>query len=208
MEPTRATLLRKLGTFGNEAWEEFFRLYAVCIMRYARKLGLNSQDAEDVLQETMVALMRTLPTFKYDPAIGKFRSYLLKIVLTKCLAAKARALPCGTIAQDARGMSDGGVAFDMPQTEAEPMADGIDQCWEESIREEALRRVMADSSLEERTLQIFRAYVLDKKSPAQITAEFGISENAVYQVKNRLIKRIREDIQTMLAGAPIAGATP
>jgi DNA-directed RNA polymerase specialized sigma24 family protein len=41
-------------------------------LRYARKLGLDETQAQDVLQETMVALMRILPEFAYDRNKGSF----------------------------------------------------------------------------------------------------------------------------------------
>jgi DNA-directed RNA polymerase specialized sigma24 family protein len=40
------------------------------VLGYARKLGLDDVSSQDVLQETMVALMRVLPGFQYDPRRG------------------------------------------------------------------------------------------------------------------------------------------
>ena len=81
MVETSPSLLIRLKEDDNDLdWEMFYHLYADIIFRYARKLGLNDAGAQDVLQETMVALMSVLKKFDYDPRRGKFRSFLFTIV--------------------------------------------------------------------------------------------------------------------------------
>src|SRR5690349_9984870 len=91
MIDTNETLLERVRkTDAHEAWKLFYEQYWAVILGYARKLGLNPHQAEEVLQETMVTLMRQLPEFQYDRSRGKFRNFLLTIVHRKSLAALRR----------------------------------------------------------------------------------------------------------------------
>jgi len=51
-------LARVRSTEAHEAWQAFYEQYWNAILRYSRKLGLDERHSEDVLQESMVTLMR------------------------------------------------------------------------------------------------------------------------------------------------------
>jgi DNA-directed RNA polymerase specialized sigma24 family protein len=52
--PTRATLINRLKNWQDQAsWQDFFDTYWKLIYGLARKFGLNEEDAQDVVQETM-----------------------------------------------------------------------------------------------------------------------------------------------------------
>src|SRR6266481_2117291 len=77
---TRATLLARLENLQDQAsWQEFFDIYWKLIYGVARQAGMADVEAQDVVQETMVSAARHMPTFKYDPAIGSFKGWLLKL---------------------------------------------------------------------------------------------------------------------------------
>src|SRR2546422_1051255 len=78
--PTRESLLERLRKWDDhEAWRRFFDTYWRLIYRAAVTAGLRSQDAEEVVQETVVAVARHMPQFTYRPADegGSFKSWLL-----------------------------------------------------------------------------------------------------------------------------------
>src|SRR5438105_10855763 len=78
--PTRRSLLSRLKRCEDqESWSEFFDTYSKLIYRMALKAGLTDAEAQDVVQETMIVVARKLPGFKYDPALGSFKSWLLLI---------------------------------------------------------------------------------------------------------------------------------
>ena len=41
--------------------------------------GLTDAEAQDVVQETMLSVAKQMPRFKYDPALGSFKGWLLQI---------------------------------------------------------------------------------------------------------------------------------
>src|SRR5881296_865959 len=76
--PTRASLLNRLKDWQDQSsWQEFFDTYWKLIYGVARKAGLTDVEAQDVVQETMASVAKHIPTFKYDPAIGSFKAWLL-----------------------------------------------------------------------------------------------------------------------------------
>src|SRR5947207_641300 len=78
---TRRSLLVRLRDPGDRAaWEDFVSLYGPLPYRFARKRGLQDADAADVTQNVLEAVAKSLRGFNYDPALGRFRSWLFEIV--------------------------------------------------------------------------------------------------------------------------------
>ena len=83
---TRASLIGKLADLGNSSgWREFFDTYWGLIYGVARKAGLSDADAQDVVQDTMSSVARQMPTFRYDPAKGSFKAWLLTLTRWRIL---------------------------------------------------------------------------------------------------------------------------
>jgi RNA polymerase sigma-70 factor (ECF subfamily) len=203
MISTNDTLLNRLrADNAHGAWKEFYELYWGAILRYARKLGLGEHQAEDVLQETMVALMRILPEFAYDRDKGKFRNFLLTIVHRKSLTVlrRARKERKSQVPWTASGPADGEeFAAHLGAAESEALAR-----WRESLAEEALRRLRHTERPGENTFAVFDAYVIGGRPPEEVAREFGLKKNAVYQIKNRVLRRLQCEVAKLMKNS---GAT-
>jgi hypothetical protein len=78
--PTRQSLLNRLRDWQDqESWAVFFEIYWRLIYGFAVKSGLSDAEAQDVVQETVVSVAKRMKDFKYDPAVGSFKSWLLLI---------------------------------------------------------------------------------------------------------------------------------
>src|SRR6266496_4280854 len=78
LAPTRHSSLRRMKNWDDQAsWQEFFNLYWKLIYGVAIKAGLNDAEAQDVVQETIIAVAKQMEGFKYDPKIGSFKGWLL-----------------------------------------------------------------------------------------------------------------------------------
>ena len=78
--PTRATLIQRLKNWQDQSsWQDFFDTYWKLIYGTAIKSGLTATEAQDVVQETMISVAKHMPAFKYDPAIGSFKTWLLNM---------------------------------------------------------------------------------------------------------------------------------
>ena len=199
MEPTRQSLLLRLKNAPTDAaWEEFYQAYWVVILSYAQKLGLEQHSAEDVLQETMVALMRILPRFEYRPERGKFRNFVFTITHRKTQAALRRARRMAEIPLDGASDDDRPSLAETLADEKEMLpSESLDVKWQESLQEEALRRLLNDPTIKGQTLEVFKVYVLQNVSAEEVAAKFGIAKNNVFQIKNRLIKKFQEEIKKL-----------
>jgi RNA polymerase sigma-70 factor (ECF subfamily) len=199
MVETSASLLNRLKEGDNEVdWENFYHLYADIIYRYARKLGLNEAGAQDVLQETMVALMSVLKRFEYDPRRGKFRSFLFTIVRRSTFRSINRSKRRNEISADAHY---GGADKPLMELLASPEDDSVsmkdEMKWRQSLLEHCVDEVRKDNSVNSETIDIFIAYAVEEKTVQEIAEKFGIKENAVYQIKNRMIKRLQREMENL-----------
>src|SRR5437868_385851 len=62
--PTRQSLLARLKDVGDqESWREFFDTYWRLIHATALKAGLTQAEAEEVVQEVMIAAAKKMPEF-------------------------------------------------------------------------------------------------------------------------------------------------
>lgn len=200
MQTTRQTLLERIRKNGaNADWEQFYQIYNGVIVRYARKLGLAEDQAMDVLQETMVTLMRLLPEFTYDKRKGKFRNFVFTIVHRKALAAMRRAKRRGEVSMDQEDAETGRRLADvLADPAARAASERHEDAWRESVMEDALARLAEDPGIQPRTMDVFRAYAIEGGSPADVAQRFGMKENAVYQIKNRVIQRLRDEVRLLL----------
>ena len=206
---TRRSLLARLGSKSQNAdWEQFYDQYWAIILFFAQKQGLDEASARDVLQETMILLMRKLPGFVYDPDRGRFRNWLLTLVAGKARDAMRRAARSRTISIHEPSSEDRPALEETLTSDSTWASDALEQSWMQALAEEALRRMQSDLSTRPETYAIFRSYAIDGKPVKEVAAEFGVQENAVYQIKNRLIKRLRDIVAELQAAVCATGIQP
>ena len=185
MESTRHSLLARLRQpDAGAAWEQFCLQYGGPILRYARKLGLNEADAADVMQESLLALLRQLPDFSYDPARGRFRNFLLTIVHRQVQ---------GLYRRRGRRPEDPLPADFEPVAPAAPESDN----WQEAFFDEVWLRLRRSGALQPRTVEVFEAYAIRGEDPAAVGKKCGVSANTVYQIRNRVIALLRKEVERL-----------
>lgn len=83
---TSSTMLRDIGTnTDSAAWSDFVACYRP-VMEAHLKARFPMLDADDLIQETLLALVQALPTYRYSPSEnGSFRNYLTGILRHKAL---------------------------------------------------------------------------------------------------------------------------
>src|SRR5438034_4272936 len=78
---TRHSLLSRLKqSNAQESWREFFDAYWRLIYTTGLKAGLTDVEAQEVVQETVLTVVKKIKSFHYDPAVGSFKGWLLTIV--------------------------------------------------------------------------------------------------------------------------------
>jgi RNA polymerase sigma-70 factor (ECF subfamily) len=183
MDATPATLLDQLrGPARPDAWARFVRLFTPVFVRWASRLGVPPDDTPDLIQDVFVTLLRTLPTFRYDPN-RSFRAWLFTVFANRwkdhCRRPVAVPLPNG---------GDHLPAADDPAAdEAEYRAVLLDR---------AARLVKADFTPD--TWRAFWATAVDGRPAAAVAAELGLSVNAVYLARSRVLHRLRTELAGLL----------
>jgi RNA polymerase sigma-70 factor (ECF subfamily) len=82
---TSPSLLDGLSSGRQEAWKRFVHIYAPIIRDWARRRPwMQPADADDVVSEVFLALLKALPGFRKDPN-KRFRNWLGEIVRNKCI---------------------------------------------------------------------------------------------------------------------------
>ncbi len=80
-ETTDPDLLRSVRVADDqEAWSRFDRLYRPAIRSHCQKAGLSGSQVDEVVQDCFIKCFRYLPSFDYQPSVGKFRAWLNLVV--------------------------------------------------------------------------------------------------------------------------------
>jgi len=87
-DPDLPDLIGRCSAGDQAAFAALYDRYAPGLYRLAYSILLVEQDAEDVLQESMVYAFRNLE--RYDAARGAFRTWLYTITISRCRNARRR----------------------------------------------------------------------------------------------------------------------
>jgi RNA polymerase sigma-70 factor (ECF subfamily) len=188
--PTRRSLLSRLKNWEDqESWVVFFDTYWRLIYGFAVKTGLSDAEAQDVVQETVVSVAKRMRHFKYDPAVGSFKSWLLLITRRRIA--------------DFHRKRKREVAGNPPdETGAPPVAEVADSApaelevlweteWQRNLLDAAIQRVRR--RVDPKQFQIFDCYVLKQWSPADIIRTLGVTQGQVYLAKHRVAALIKKE---------------
>jgi RNA polymerase sigma-70 factor (ECF subfamily) len=185
MTTTHGSLLEQLrGPRDQAAWERFVRLYTPLLHFWARRLNLTDADAADVVQDVFTVLVEKLPEFRYDPR-KRFRGWLWTILVNKA-RDRRRLVLAGAL----------GAAASPESAEPDPAEAMAEHEYRGYLVRRALELMRAE--FQPKTWQAFWESVTTDKSAAEIAAKLGLSLDAVYQAKSRVLRRLRQDLDGML----------
>ncbi len=177
---TPLSLLLRLKQPDEEAWNLFVELYTPLVFHWATRSGLQPQDAAELVQEVFLTLVQVLPSFEYD-AQGSFRAWLYTVLRRKWidLRRKQARLP-----PDDAGLSSA--------SGPDELADLEEREYRSFLVHRALELV--EQELGATTIAAFRATAIQQRPAAEVAQELGISENAVYQARRRVMHKLKEQL--------------
>jgi RNA polymerase sigma-70 factor (ECF subfamily) len=184
MTPTDTSLLRRVqDPADTAAWGEFVELYEPLLLAYVRSRGLTPGDAQDVVQEVLLALLRALPQFTLDPQRGRFRTWLYQVTVNK-LKDHTRRLRSRERAEQGWREHSAAVAADGAQPDTDWLSG-----YRRRVLDFALARVKGQT--QPRTWSCFEQHVLHGRTGEELAQELGITANAVRVNANRILDRVR-----------------
>ena len=149
-----------------------------------------SLEADDIIQETLIALCKILPTYRYAPdEKGHFHNFLTGILRNKARTALRKDRQQADFAAELQHTGTTGVSpvdIDAPS-------------YREALFEIALRQFLADGSVADRTKRIFERTAINGESPEAVAAAFKMTRHAVDQAKSRALARLREIVKKLEA---------
>ena len=187
---TSTTLLRDLAQDSQHArWGEFVARYRPMMEAFMRE-RFPSLDADDVIQETLMALSRIMPNYRYSPDLtGHFHNYLTGILRNKALRE------CEKRVRD-KAMLEEAAAF---ASEGDAERDARITQWQESVYEIAMRELLADDSIHQRSKHIFLRLAVEGVPPEDVASAYGVDRNVVDKIKSRMIARLKAIVASLEA---------
>lgn len=182
--PTRKSLLGRLKDWqDNESWRDFFDTYWRLIYGFAIQRGLSHEEAQEAVQETVVAVAKSIGRFEYDPQVCAFKTWLLSVTGSKIanqFARRARHHPgrTGFLDDDSASHRPPGR---LPDTDPCQWDKAWDEEWAKNLMEAAIHRVKRRVSIEQ--YQMFDLFVL-KEWPAREVAKRSASRSRMFTSPN------------------------
>ena len=179
---TRQSLLSRLRDLEDgESWQTFFDLYWRLLYKVVRRAGLDDADAQDVVQDAVMAIAREMPQFRYDPARGSFKHWLFRIVRRR-VADHFRRLY--------RQPAQADVTLEtLDLSSTADLSDAWDEEWERSILAAAIAHVRAHAN--PKHFQVFDYCVLKEWPVARVAATLGMNAAQVYLARHRVSQAVK-----------------
>lgn len=198
---TRPSLLNRLKSGDDaESWQEFYRVYGKLVRDFALQAGLTDTEADEVVQETAIAMARNLPEFRYDPKVCRFKTWLLNQTSWRI---KDRIKKRQRAERPAGGSpvppSDDTARTATINRVPDPAAANLDTLfetqWRKNLLAAALERVKPKFSLKQ--FQIFDLHALKEWPAADVAKSLGVSLANVYVTKHRIAAAVKKEMARM-----------
>jgi RNA polymerase sigma-70 factor (ECF subfamily) len=185
-------LLRIRDAHDSSSWSEFVEIYGPVIRSYCRRRGLQPTDADDVVQEILSIITRTIGSFEYEPGRGRFRDWIGTITRNKIARFyQTKGRQASGIGPDASNLLEA-VAED-PEWSANLHA---------RILEVALVRIRGN--FEPSTWEAFERIWCLGLPALEVAKTLGMTIDSVYTAKSRVLRRLREEVLALADDLPLS----
>ena len=189
---TRSSLIHRLkATINGESWVEFFNAYADLIYNVARRSGLSEADAQDVVQETVLKVHKSLDTFHYNRGRGTFKGWLRTITRSRIADHFKKLQRRPAVHTPADNSAE--VIASMPDPAGPELERIWDEEWNRNLITTALSHVK--NRVSPKQFQIFKCYCIDEWTVGEIGRSLNVNAAQVYMAKQRVGKIFREEME-------------
>jgi RNA polymerase sigma factor (sigma-70 family) len=194
---TSTSLLEGLKLGDTASWERFCLLFSGVLRRRCEGRGVRTQDAEDIVQETLAAVRRQIGTFEKS-GIGKFRGWLHTILKRKI--SDHQRSSCDPMAV---GGTPNLQRIENHPDPVEALAED-EQEWPLSERELLARKAweLARCDFDPKTYAAARLRIEDELTAQEVVERLRaenpawvITEGSVHTCTSRVKRRIREILE-------------
>jgi len=187
MDSTSISLLQRIRRPDDDmSWQRFVNLYTPMIYRWGCDIGLPQTDAADMVQDVFVKILHAMPTFEYDMN-GSFRAWL-KTVTVNC----GRDFLRRRVTREA-SLRNGNTATAVAVDHVEFISTSE---YNDLLTRRALHCMQ--SEFEPITWKACWQFVVEGRSAADVAESLGITPNAVYLAKSRVLRRLRSELSGLI----------
>ena len=189
---TRASLLLRLrDPQDHEAWVEFVSLYEPVTYRLLRRYGLQDADAQEVMQDLLMAVNHSIDRWEPAKECGSFRGWLRQVarnLVINWLKERQRR-------EMASGGSDMQAMLNELPDDSGPETVDFDQELRRAIFQRAAEQVCGE--VQPATWQVFWETGVAGASPAETAKKLGMTVGAVRVAKCRVLARLQAAVHEM-----------
>ena len=174
------------------AWSALWMLYSDTVGAWCRRAGLRDHDADDVRQEVFRSVSANLASFRREKPGDSFRGWLWTITQNKIRDHwRNRA---------SRPEAEGGGAAQIRMGQIPSAAiDSSSADLTATARDAVVRALeLIQRSFEPRTWKAFERFVVERRPAAEVAKELGMTANAVYIARSRILSRLRSEFGDLL----------
>lgn len=193
MADTPLSLLDRLRRQPDAAaWDRLLAVYTPMLRDWLRRHGLQATDVDDLIQETLTVLVRELPNFQHNQRQGAFRRWLRTILVFRLRNfwrhRQSRPEPTG----------DSDFLKWLDQLE-DPHSD-LSRRWDEEHDRHVVARLMQliRADFTPSTWTAFQRTAVEGKDEESVAADLGMSLNAVFIAKSRVLCRLRKEMEGLI----------
>jgi RNA polymerase sigma-70 factor (ECF subfamily) len=185
METSLSLLDRLRSSSDNADWTRLVEAYTPLLRGWMSRAGVQAVDADDLVQEVLLVVHRELPAFQHNQRVGAFRSWLRQIVvhrLRNFWRSHVRLIETGHDSQ-----------LEEQLQQLEDDGSQLSRTWDREHNLAVARKLleMIDSRFTESTRQVFRRLVLEGADADTVARETGLSLNAIFTAKSRVLRELR-----------------
>jgi RNA polymerase sigma factor (sigma-70 family) len=197
LQPTRHTLVQRLKDLEDQdSWQDFFNTYWRLIYTVAVRSGLTESEAHDVVQETVLTVVRKIGDFQPGAEHGSFRSWLLHA--TRWRIADQLRKRARVPTQSIHGSDDTARTSTIERV-ADPSGDDLATHWEshwrQNLMDAALETIKARVDAED--YQLFDQHVLKGETAISVARKLGARLSRVYLVKYRVSRMLTKEVRRL-----------
>jgi len=182
---TTSLVLERLRDDEAGTWALFVHRFRQPVVMFARDLGLPLDEAEDAAQETLKEFVTAYRQGKYDRNRGRLRSWLFGIAHRVVLNRRR------LLARDRKRQPAGQRTAFWDALPAEELAyKSWDEHWQRAVFTQCMQQVQTE--LDPKTVRAFELFAMNGRPASDVAADLGMSRNAVFLAKHRVLKRIRQ----------------
>jgi len=198
------------------SWQQFVDRYHGRLLAFARARTRDAADAEDAVQETLLAMVKSLGAFQRRSSIETYLFTILRRKIVDLLRSRGRPVGVETCSLQASsvGMDEGRRPARDHVVAAEAPASWHAQRSEDAERAQELLRRAFSSQISQlkrefrfQDIQIYDLIFWAQLRNKEIASELGLDEKYVALRKHRFLKRLNAAVCSEATGGAANGVT-